>query len=288
MQESSIAVVTGSPAQISAAQAKNNDIEVIPFTIQLNGKVFSDGVDIEPSEVYKTMRATGEMPTTAPPSIGVFYQKFKDLFDREYRNIIYLSLSKKLSSDYAAALSMAEMLNSKYSDRKVHVVDSALVASPQGFLAMGAADQVKRGKSVNDVLHWLERASQRAGLVGSLESLDFLAKGGRIGKASHLLGSILDIIPILSVKEGEVVPLAIRRGSKGLYATILKIVQEIIKGYQKLRIAVMHTDAPEKAAALKDLTQATLSGEEIPVYDMTPLLGIHVGPGAFGLGYLFE
>lgn len=288
MQANSIAVVTGSPAQISEEQAKKHNISVIPFMIQMKGKVFLDGVDIAPTEVYQYMRTHQETPTTAPPSIGTFYQKFKELFEREYQHIIYLSLSKKLSSEYATACSVAETLNSQYNDRKVHVVDSTVIASPQGFLALGAAEQVRGGKTVEDILNWLKQASQRAGLVGSLESLDFLAKGGRIGKASHLLGSLLDIIPILSVKEGEVCPLSIRRGSKALAAAILKIVQELIKGYQKLCIAVMHTDAPEKATALKRVAQEVLSAEKIPVCEMTPLMGIHVGPGAFGLGYLFE
>ena len=288
MQANSIAVMTGSPAQLSVAQAKEYNIEVVPFLIQMKGEVFLDGVDITPAEVYGYMRTHQEVPTTAPPSIGTFHQKFKDLFEREYQHIIYLSLSKKLSSEYVTACSVAETLNSQYTDRKVHVVDSTVIASPQGFLALGAAERVQGGKTVEDILNWLKQASQRAGLVGSLESLDFLAKGGRIGKASHLLGSLLDIIPILSVKEGEVCPLSIRRGSKALAAAILKIVQDLIKGYQKLRIAVMHTDAPEKAAALQRISQEVLSGEEIPVCDMTPLMGIHVGPGAFGLGYMFE
>jgi len=288
MQANSIAVVTGSPAQISEEQAKKHNISVIPFMIQMQGKVFLDGVDITPSEVYRSMRTTGDVPTTAPPSVGDFYQTFKQLFDHEYQHIIYLTLSRKLSSEYAAALSVAESLNDKFKDHHIHVVDSTLIASPQGFLALAAADQVQHGRSISEILTWLDQAKQRAGLVGSLETLDFLAKGGRIGKASHLLGSLLEIIPILSLKEGEVVPLSIRRGYKNLCSSIIKIAKDLFAGYRKLRIAVMHTDAPEKAASLQTLSQDTFAGQLIPICDMTPLMGIHVGPGAFGLGYLFE
>jgi len=288
MQEDSIALVTGSSAQVSVSQRMENGIEVLPFTIQMNGKVYSDGVDIEPREVYKAMRTSAAVPTTAPPSIGVFYQKFVELFDRGFHHIIYLTISRKLSGEYFNACSVADSLNEIYPDRQVHVVDSTVIASPQGFLAMGAAQCIKRGNPVTEVLQWLERTKERSGIVGSVETLDFLAKGGRIGKASHFLGSLLDIIPILSIKEGEVSPLCIKRGAKGLCNSILKIVQEIIQGYKKLTITVMHTDAPEKAAALQEISSKAFSEEKIPISDMNPMFGIHVGPGAFGLGYMFE
>jgi len=288
MQENSIALVTGSSSQISISEGQQIGVEVIPFMIHMNGKTYSDGVDIQPAEVYKTMRANKEMPTTSPPSIGDMYQKFKELFDRGYRQIIYLSISKKLSSEYASALSVAEKVNEKYHDRKIHVVDSEVIASPQGFLATRAAEQIKQAKTIDDILGWLEKTKKNSGLVGSLETLDYLAKGGRIGKASRFLGSLLDIIPILSLQDGEVSPLGVKRGSKEIYAAIIHIVQNIIKGYQKISLAVMHADAPEKATLLQELAKKFLQFVDIPICDVTPMFGIHVGPGAFGLGYMVE
>jgi len=289
MQEQSIALVTGSSAQISTSQGKAFGIEVLPFTIQMNGKVYSEGIDIEPSEVYKAMRTNADaLPTTAPPSVGAIQQKFEELFAQGFHDIIYLALSSKLSGEYSTALSVAEALSQKYPDRAIHVVDSTVIATPQYFLTLRVAEQIKQGKSISEILQWLEGAKKRAGVVGSLETLDFLAKGGRIGKAAHLLGSLLDIVPILAVKEGEVAPLTIKRGSKGLCNTILKTVQEIIKGYQKLDIAVMHADAPSKAAELQSVAKDAFHKENIPIHDITIIMGIHVGPGAFGLGYLYE
>jgi DegV family protein with EDD domain len=289
MTQNSIAIVTGSCAQVPRFQQEEMGVKVLPFTIHVNGTAFmDDGIEITPSQIYRLMRSSKIIPTTAPPSTGDYFKTFQSLFEMGYTDIIYLSISEKLSSDYATAVSTANIMNSNYSDCRVHVIDSCCAAIPQGFLAIEAAEKVKRGMKLYDILHWLEQAKNRVGLVASLETLEYLARGGRIGKASKFLGSMLDIKPLLSLIDGVVTPIAIQRGSKKILSAIIDAVRQKVTGWETLRLAVMHADDPDRARLLMDMVKDAFKCDDIYLCELTPMMGVHVGPGLIGLGYYFE
>ena len=289
MSHNSIAIVTGSCAQIPAGKREEMGVRVLPFTIHIEGNTYvDDGVAITPLQIYQMMRTSQVVPTTAPPSSGDYYKTFQSLFEQGYKDVIYLSISEKLSSDYAVSVSTAEMVNRNYSDRQVHVVDTYCAAIPQGFLALETAQKVKEGMSVLNVLQWLQQAKDRAGLVASLQTLEYLARGGRIGKASKFLGSILDVKPLLSLVDGVVTPVAVQRGSKKILTAIIETVKSKVVGWKKLFLAIMHADDLERAKVLTNLVGEAFACEEIYLCELTPMMGVHVGPGVIGLGYYFE
>jgi DegV family protein with EDD domain len=134
----------------------------------------------------------------------------------------------------------------------------------------------------------LEQAKNRVGLVASLETLEYLARGGRIGKASKFLGSMLDIKPLLSLIDGVVTPIAIQRGSKKILSAIIDAVRQKVTGWETLRLAVMHADDPDRARLLMDMVKDAFKCDDIYLCELTPMMGVHVGPGLIGLGYYFE
>ncbi len=290
MENNAVAIVTGSVAQVPQDQQERLGIRVIPFTIQLNGKSYlDDGSAISATEIYRIMRTSDALPTTAAPSSGEYISTFQSLFEEGYKDIVYISLSEKLSSDYTVACGIAEALTKQNSGHRVYVYDSMSAAVAQGFLAIEAAERAERGETVQQILHWLDEAKSRAGLVACVDSLKYLARTGRIGKASKFLGSLLDVKPILSIVDGEVAPIAIQRGSKKILPAILETTQKKIEGWKKLRLAVFHADDLPRAEELRQMTRNALQfQEDISIDEFTPMMGVHTGPGVVGLGYYFE
>jgi DegV family protein with EDD domain len=163
------------------------------------------------------------------------------------------------------------------------------VAVPQGLLAIEAAKQLQTGLSLEEAVQYLTNARHRSGLIAALDTLDYLAQGGRIGKAAYLAGNALQIVPILTInKEGIVAPSRVVRNKKNVIPAIISILTKQTSGFKKLDLAVLHADAQEKAEALQHSLNERYPSLEIPISEFTPVMGAHTGPGLIGLGYLYE
>jgi len=282
-------VVTDSASQLVQDEVNHLNIKVIPLEISINGKVYLDGVDINPDDLYTKMRAEKMEVKTSAPSVGKFYQTFSEIFEQGHDEILCITLSDKLSSTYNSALIAANMISAKLVKKKVVVFNSLTAAVAQGFLVIEAANHLLLGKSLDAVIQFLTEARQRTGLIAAVESLKYLAQGGRIGKASYLVGNTLKIMPILTVnKEGMVSPIAKVRKKETIVPSILSILMQHLKGSKKVRLSVMHADKLEEAKSLqKALTDLELP-KDIPIEPFTPVMGVHTGPGLYGLGYYYE
>lgn len=282
-------VVTGSVAQVPPEIASQLGMVILPLTINVAGKDYLDGIDIFPGELYQKMRTQKLEVKTAAPSVGQYYESFKRIIDQKGCDVLCITLSRQLSSGYNAAVVAAQMISNEHPMSKVIVFDSLLVAAPQGLLAIEAAKQLQAGLSLEEVVQYLTNARHRSGLLAALDSLDYLAQGGRIGKAAYLVGSALQIIPILSInKEGIVAPSRVVRNKENVIPAIISILTKQTSGFKKLDISVTHADAQEKAEALKQSLNECYPSLEIPISDFSPVMGAHTGPGLIGLGYLFE
>jgi EDD domain protein, DegV family len=282
-------VVTGSVAQVPPEIASQLGMVILPLTINIAGKDYLDGIDIFPGELYQKMRTQKLEVKTAAPSVGQYYEGFKRIIDQKGCDVLCITLSRQLSSGYNAAVVAAQMISNEHPLSKVIVFDSLLVAAPQGLLAIEAAKQLQAGLSLEEVVQYLTNARHRSGLIAALDSLDYLAQGGRIGKAAYLVGSALQIIPILSInKEGIVAPSRVVRNKENVIPTIISILTKQTSGFKKLDISVTHADAQEKAEALKQSLNECYPSLEIPISEFSPVMGAHTGPGLIGLGYLFE
>ena len=282
-------VVTGSAAQVPTELANQLGIVVLPLTIIVEGKEYLDGVDIFPGELYQKMRAQKMGVKTAAPSIGQYYECFKRIINQQESDVLCISLSGKLSSDYNAAVDAAKMISGQNLRNKVTVFDSLRAAAPQGLLAVEAAKRLRVGETIEGVVQYLMGARYRSGLIAALDSLETLAKGGRIGKAAYLVGSTLQITPILTINnEGIVVPSAINRKKENIIPAILSVLVKQTSGYTKLEITVMQADAVEKAETLRQSLTKLYPTLDIPISEFTPVMGAHAGPGLIGLGYLYD
>lgn len=189
---------------------------------------------------------------------------------------------------YSAARHAAEAIQQEYPTYRVEVLDSEQATISQGFVAIAAARAAAEGKPLPEVLQAAQNARQRGGFAATLETLDYLARGGRIGKAAFMLGSLMNIKPILTIAEGVVAPLERVRGERHALQAIVDYVVQQVNGRRLLYLAVLEADAPQQAALLQELALQKLQPTEIFHSDFTPVMGVHTGPGLVGLGYYFE
>jgi len=282
-------VVTGSAAQVPPDLANQLGIEILPLTIIVEGRAYLDGIDLFPGDLYQKMRTQMMEVKTAAPNIGQYYECFKRIIDQQERDVLCISLSGKLSSDYNAAVDAAKMISGENPRNKVTVFDSLRAAAPQGLLSIEAAKQLNAGEKIEDVVQYLMDARHKTGLIAALDSLDYLAQGGRIGKAAYLVGSVLQIVPILTINdEGIVAPSTIIRKKEKIIPGILSILAKETPGFTKLDLSVMHADAVEEAEVLRQSLKELYPTLDIPIGEFTPVMGAHAGPGLIGLGYLYE
>jgi DegV family protein with EDD domain len=283
------AIVTDSVAQVPPDVLRQLQIAVVPLTIQIDGETYLDGIDMSPSELYRRMRHEGARPTTTAPSLGLFQESFRNCLDQGAEAVLCITISSQLSSTYSAACLAAAQVQAECPDRVIEVLDSREVAIVEGFVVMAAARAAAEGKTLAEVLETAREAGRRSGLVATVETLDYLARNGRIGKASYLLGSMINIKPLLTINDdGFVAPVGKVRGENRAMEAMVDHLVEQVQGYQKLKVAVIGADAQERAARLEGLLKAKLEPDEILHSEFTPVLGVHTGPGMVGLAYHYE
>lgn len=283
-----VAIVADSVAQVPAEIARQLDITVIPFTVNIDGQWYLDGIDLAPQELYRRMRLENVMPTTTAPSLGQYQQAFEACLHAGAQAVLCVALSSKLSGGYSTACQAAKIVQEEFPDRIVEVLDSRQATISQGFVVMAAARAAAQGKPLAEVRRAAEEAKRRVGFAATLETLEYLARGGRIGKAAYMLGNLIKINPILTIEEGEVTPVSRVRGENHALQAIVDYVAQQVKDHRVLHLAIMEAAAPKQAARLRELTLQKLRPTELFHSEFTPVMGVHTGPGLVGLGYYYE
>lgn len=284
----SVAVVTDSVAQVPTEIARELGITVLPFTVNIDGQPYRDGIDLKPTELYHRMRLEKILPTTAVASLGQYQRAFEIRLQSGAQAVLCVALSSKLSSGYNTATQAAAMVRNEFPDRQIVVLDSQQATISQGFVAIAAARAAASGKSLPEVQQAVEEAKRHSGFAATLETLEYLARGGRIGKAAFLLGSLIKIKPILTILDGEVTPVAQVRGDNHALQSIVDYVARKVGEPQDLHLAIMEADAPAEAKLLQEMALQHLQPTEIFHTEFTPVMGVHTGPGLVGLGYYYK
>jgi DegV family protein with EDD domain len=224
--------------------------------------------------------------STSAPSIGQFYTTFLECFQRGAQAVVYIGLSGRLSGALSAAETAARLVREDYGFEEIAVFDSRLATIAQGFLAIEAARLAGQGAGLQQILSQLEDIRRRTGFVGSLETLEYLARGGRIGKAAYMLSSATHILPVLSMSdEGEVLPICRVIGYQRALEEMVRFVGERVASGSRLSLAVMHADVLQWAERLRALALERLQPDEMLLTDFTPVMAAHSGPGIIGLAY---
>lgn len=279
---SKVAVVTDSTAYLPPAVVEQYHIAVAPQVLIWGEETFLDGVDIQPQQFYERLRQDPVMPTTSQVSVKSFYEIFFRLAE-EGHEILAVLISSKLSGTIASAEQARAMLP----DARIEIVDSQSTAMAMGFQVLAAARAAAEGASLEECKAIAERAREHTGVVFAVETLEFLHRGGRIGGAARLVGTLLNMKPVLELRDGRVEPVERVRTRRKSLQRVVEIVAERIGDRQPVRLATLHADAEEDARWLLEQLQARLPAvEETYLTSVSPVVGTHAGPGTVGLAYM--
>jgi DegV family protein with EDD domain len=276
MTSPNVAIVTDSTADLPPPLVKARGITVVPLTLNFEGRSLLDGVDIRPSEFYRKLPNVTTHPTTSQPSPGQFAEAYAALLS-EHAEIVSIHISEKLSGTYASAQQGAEMTDAK----RVRVLDSQLVSMSLGLLTLAASTMATQGADAEAIVQRVTPMRDRVQTFFSVATLEFLRRGGRIGRASALLGSVLQVKPVLCIRDGLVTPLERVRTFDRALNRIVELAREVDSG-KGLCVIVGHADA--EADAERVASELEPVAETLMIQPLGPVVGAHAGPGVVGVG----
>lgn len=274
-----VEIVTDSLSDITPEFAKELGVTVVPLYVRFGEEVYRDRVEISTDEFYHRLVHGDIFPTTTQPSPGDFIDVYKKLA-KKTDEILVIVVSGTLSGTYQSAMQAKSMVENQC---RIEVIDSRKVAMSLGLIVIEAAKAAKAGAGLDELADWVRKAIHRSHLVVYFDTLKYLAKGGRIGKAQGLLGAMLSIKPILTIKDGEMAPLTrVRSPAAGL-----DYLYNFVPGFPKIgALAVEHATTPDEADELVRRLSKIVPKERIYRSIVSPVLGTHAGPNALALTVL--
>ena len=276
MTAGKVAIVTDSTADLPSHLVKTRGITVVPLTLNFEGRSLLDGVEIRPSEFYRRLPNATTHPTTSQPSPGRFAEAYSELLNA-HTEVVSIHISEKLSGTYASAVQGAEMTDPK----RVHVIDSQLVSMSLGLLTLAATEVARKGVAASEVEKRVSEMREHVQTYFSVATLEFLRRGGRIGRASAMLGSVLQVKPVLCIRDGLVTPLERVRTFDRALNRVVELTREVDRG-QGLCVIVGHADA--EADAERVARELEPMAETLMIQPLGPVVGAHAGPGVVGVG----
>ena len=267
-----VRVVTDSTADLSKEQAQELGICVVPLTVQFGEEVYRDGVDLGSAEFFARLATSKVTPTTAAPPSGLFEESYRQLLRDGADGILALLISSTLSGTYNSAVVGADAL--KDQPTPIEVVDSRSVSGGLGIAAMAAARAAREGKSLAECKAVAEDVLSRMNIYAVLDTLEFLQRGGRIGKARQLLGTLLNVKPMLTVKGGAVLPLENVRTRSKAHERIAQLLEKL----GPIEIVGIAESDEEIGQQLTKAIRAVYAGP-IEHFRLGPVVGTHSGPG---------
>ncbi len=293
--ERTIHIVTDSTADLSPEVVRRYGITVVPLSVLFGQQVFKDGVDLHPDQFYKRLRASAKLPTTSPPSHGEFREAYARLVGTG--DIFSLHISEKMSDTAKRARGAIEEGRDDFVRIReeagmpgvpdIRVMDSWFTTAGLGTMAIMAARMVRRGVGLDELVRRMEDIRKRSHLLFVVDTLDYLQKGGRIGRATAFLGTLFGIKPILYLDKGEVAPLDKVRGGRKAQPRLIQLFKERVDPSKPVIGTVAHASAPRWGARLRELLEKEFNVLELMESEIGPIVGTHVGPGCVG-AYMFQ
>jgi DegV family protein with EDD domain len=272
----SVAIVTDSTADLPPELTRSRSITVVPLTLNFEGKSLLDGVDIRPDDFYRRLPSATTHPTTSQPSPGRFAEAYSSLLG-DHDSVVSIHISEKLSGTYASARQAADMTDPK----RVRVVDSELVSMSLGLITLAASTLASSGADVEAIEAKVLDMRAHVQTYFSVATLEFLRRGGRIGRASALLGSVLQVKPVLCIRDGQVTPLERVRTFERALNRVVELTREVDRG-KGVCLIVGHADA--QADAERIARELDPIAETLMIQPLGPVVGTHAGPGVVGVG----
>ena len=274
---SKIALVTDSTCDLPDSVVKEKNITVIPLNVHFGEETFLDGIDLQSNEFFEKLSTSDIHPQTSQPSVGRFVEVYNDLL-KKHDSILSLHISSKLSATYNSALQAQKEIGNE----NIKVIDSMNGTLGLGAIVHHMAELNQKGESFENLVMEVEKIIPNAIFMGLVPTLEYLAKGGRIGKARAFMGSILKFKPILSAVDGEIQSIGkVRALIKGM-----DFIVDEMKNHKISKLFIVHANHEERANLLKDKTKDLIDPKDVIIAEFGPVVGTHLGPGAFGVGFI--
>jgi len=267
-----VKIVTDSIADLPSQVVQELGITVVPLHIRFGTEVYRDGIDLTADRFYDMLVHNKAMPVTSVPSPGAFAETYNKLAE-ETDEILVITLTSKLSGTYDVALQSVGLMERKC---RVEVIDSQRAVMAQGFIAMAAARAGQAGASFDEVLDIVHRNIPRADMRAAFDSLEYLRRGGRIGRAAFFLGSKLKFNPIIGIKDGEVIGFSRPRSR----AKAIDYLYDFVMSYSHIdEVAIEYATSLDEAEMLAERLNSRFPKERIYITRASPVIGTHTGPG---------
>ena len=274
-----IALVADSTAGLPEGYAKEHNIRVVPLYVKIGEDTYRDGVDISADEFYQRLPHSSPLPTTSQPSAGDFGKVYSELVAAGAEGII----SIHLSSGVSGTINSAQLAAKDLEGVPVEVIDTKTASATHLFVVEACARAIEAGASLTDAVAASRRVIDAASLVFAVDTLEYLYKGGRIGGAAALLGSVLKFKPLLYLVDGTIEALERVRTTTRAMSRMIQVTGDWMEGQGPLEAAVIHADCPERAQALAEHLPKQLNVAGVRIFPLTPVIGTYVGNGAVGL-----
>jgi DegV family protein with EDD domain len=277
------AIVVDSTADFPEAPERFPNWRVVPLYVRFGDESYRDYVELGAADFYARLRGAAELPTTSQPTPQDFLAAYEEL--AAYERIYSLHIASRLSGTFGSARVAAEEAGGE----RIRLVDTETASAGISMLGLAIQRRLEAGTTDEEVAELVDRYKREHGLLFTVDTLEFLARGGRIGRARAMAGQLLNIKPILTISDGEVVPLRRVRGNQ-------KAMQEFVREFTGatvdspgLRVGIAHADAPKRAEALRKMVRAERPQAELEVVTVLgPVVGTHAGPGTVGFFWFFD
>jgi len=278
-----VAIVTDSTGCIPNELIGSYPVTVAPQVLIWGNDTFQDGIDIQPTEFYQRLAKATVMPSSSQVSPAGFERIFRDLLDQDY-HVLAVLISAKLSGTIASAIQAKQNIGD---DAPIELVDSYTTAMAMGYQVLSVAKAAVDGASLSDCKELAENLRMRCGVYLTVDTLEFLHRGGRIGGASRFLGTALNIKPILKVEDGKIEPVEKVRTRSKAVTRLLELVEEEV-GSKPVWISSLNANARSEAEGLLERIKERFNVIEGILSDVSPVIGTHVGPGTLGVTFMTE
>lgn len=278
----SIKIIVDSTSYIPKELREQLDITVLPLSV-----VFSDGpvkeTEITNEDFYKRLDTEQAIPKSSQPIVEEAYNIFKSIVE-DGDEVVGVFISSEMSGTYSTAHMVKDMVLSKYPEASIELIDSRSNCMQLGYAAIAGARGAKEGKNMGEVVELVKKNLKRSKFIFTPDTLEYLRRGGRIGSAQALLGSLLQLKPILTVTEGKTDVLTKVRSKKKAVEKLIEIFKEDIKKHGLGEVIIHHINCEKEAKALAE-TLNTVVGKVVDICPIGPVIGVHVGPGSIGIAY---
>ncbi|WP_413467509.1 DegV family protein [Metabacillus niabensis] len=274
------AIVTDSTAYIPEQIRKQYDIHMIPLSVNFGNESYQEEVEITSEQFFEKMRGQQQLPTTSQPPVGKFVELFETL-SKEYDAVISIHLSSGISGTYNGAATAGDMVD----NIEVYAYDSEISCMVQGFYALEAAEMAHGGANPKDILARMDEMKKTINAYFMVDDLSNLQKGGRLSGAQALIGSLLQVKPILHFEDKVIVPFEKVRTRKKALNRVFELLDEVASQNEPMRVVVIHANRSEEAEKMQQELSAKYPNIECMISYFGPVIGTHLGEGAVGVGW---